>query len=470
MGSAAGKSRMILTLLALLSPSLCLFAKGKLVIESIERQLDLRGQAEKIRSVMVVRNAGQKPEPSMLIAVPEERELHLSYVKATVGKKKHHVLPIKKRGPNGEALHKLEFSKPLQPGKDKKVTVIYGYVGILTPNPSEIKQNDPHLVKYHGSIYETTPYMVETQKTSIKMSTSNVISSTKFKPKSHKGDKITYGPFTNIQAYASKPLSLHFETTAQFSTVTELEREIKVCHWGGVVFSETYNLRHSGAKLKDVFSRVDYERMQRGSSFEYMSAKLPANSYGIDYRDDIGNISTSNVRKSRKYVLFEMRPRFPLFGGWHVVFNLYYTVPIYQLVGAVTGSSTFMLNTTFSSPFEDIVVDEATLKIVLPEGSSGIKWVTPFHIDSVDFEIQKTYLDLTGRPVLVLHAKNLMRYHNQHFQVLYSYPSIMLHRGPMFVVIGFMAFFGLVILMTRVDFTIGQEELVSAKQSKRKTE
>eukprot|EP00470_Lotharella_oceanica_P006008 CAMPEP_0170178728 /NCGR_PEP_ID=MMETSP0040_2-20121228/13550_1 /TAXON_ID=641309 /ORGANISM="Lotharella oceanica, Strain CCMP622" /LENGTH=399 /DNA_ID=CAMNT_0010422143 /DNA_START=81 /DNA_END=1280 /DNA_ORIENTATION=+ len=391
----------------------------------------------------------------MLLAFSEERHQNLSYAKVNSGKSKLLVRQIDDKGPDGEVLYKASLSKALGPNQARKLTVILGFMGILVPYPQYVKQNDPHLVKYNGCLYVTSPYLVKKQTTTIKLSTPNVISSTKAKPHSHKGDKITYGPYTNIKAYTHKALSLHFESKAEFSTVTEMEREIKVCHWGGVVFTETYNLRNSGAYLKDVFSRIEYERMQRGSSFDFLTAKLPANSYGIDYRDDIGNISTSNVRETSKGVVMEMRPRFPLFGGWHTVFKLFYTVPIMQLVKSIVGSSSYILNTTFSTPFEGLIVEDATIKIVLPEGSSNIKWVTPFAIDSVDTEVQKTYLDLTGRPVLVLKAKNLMRYHNQYFQVWYSYPSIMIHRGPLFVVIGFATFFACVIIASRLDLTIG---------------
>ncbi|GAB5358195.1 hypothetical protein AAMO2058_000437300 [Amorphochlora amoebiformis] len=438
--------------------ALAIAVGADLAIDSVERNIDLRGQAEKSRAVMVVRNVGRKPEVGMTIAVPADREGNISYVKVTASKRKLIVDKSAQKGPNGEILYKVKFSKPLKPNQARKVSAIFGYVGIFEPFPAVMKQNDPHLVKYRGSIYETSPYLVKTQTTNVKLSTGNVISSTKTKPHVHKGDKLTYGPYTNIPAYTSKLLSLHFETQAKFATVTELEREIKVCHWGGVVFSETYNLRNSGSKLKDVFSRIDYEHMQHGASFDYLSAKLPKNSYGIDYRDDIGNISTSNVRETSKYVLFEMHPRFPLFGGWKAIFNVYYTVPIMQLVRSVSGTSSYMLNTTFSTPFDNVVVEKATVKIVLPEGTSDIKFVAPFEIDNVTTEVQKTYLDLTGRPVLVLQTSNLMKYHMQHFQILYSYPNIMLHRGPLFVVIGFASFFAFMIVASRVDLRVGVDK------------
>eukprot|EP00472_Partenskyella_glossopodia_P013669 CAMPEP_0197516666 /NCGR_PEP_ID=MMETSP1318-20131121/1561_1 /TAXON_ID=552666 /ORGANISM="Partenskyella glossopodia, Strain RCC365" /LENGTH=454 /DNA_ID=CAMNT_0043065569 /DNA_START=32 /DNA_END=1396 /DNA_ORIENTATION=- len=451
--------RTILLLLAIF----CLQAQSQLVLESVERQIDLRDAAERIRSLVVVRNDGPSQESEMIVAIPEAKRFNVSFVKVTESKKKLFVDKIDEFGPNGEPLYKVTFSKPLKPQKTKKLTIFYGFMGVFVPYPSENRQNDPHLVKYTANLYETSPYPVKKQTTMIKTSTANIVSYTKAKPHSQKGEKTTYGPYTDQSPYAFKALSLHFETKAKFMTVTHLEREIKVCHWGGVVFSEVYNLRNSGADLKDTFHRIDYENMQFGTSFHDLSAKLPKNSYGIDFRDDIGNISSSHVRETSKHVLFEMTPRFPLFGGWKSIFNLYYTVPIMQLVSSVAGTSSYILNTTFSTPFEGLYTESAIVKVVLPEGSSNIKWVTPFPIESVDTEILKTYLDLTGRPVLVLEARNLMRYHNQNFQVWYSYPNIMIHRGPLFVMIGFMAFFGFVIFTSRVDITIGT---ATAKKTK----
>eukprot|EP00466_Bigelowiella_natans_P010879 jgi/Bigna1/137674/aug1.40_g12382 len=335
--------RQLLPLLLLLfSNSL---TQASLVIDSIERKIDLSGHAERVRSVITVSNDGKKAESTMVLAVPSERSENLSFVKAIASKKKCKLINLPTTGPNDESLFEITFDKPLKPKQVKKITVISGFVGILTPYPAEGKQMDPHLVKYTGSLYEISPYAVKSQKTSIKLSTSNVLSSTKTKPYSSKGSKLSYGPYENIKPYTYKPLSIHFESKAQFSTLTELEREIK-----------------------DVFSRIDYEKGQRGSSFDHFTAKLPENSYGIDYRDDIGNISTSNVRETSKNVVFEMRPRFPLFGGWKSIFNLYYTVPITQLVSTIPGTSSYMLNTTFSTPFDEVVTEKATIKVVLPEG------------------------------------------------------------------------------------------------------
>lgn len=48
------------------------------------------------------------------------------------------------------------------------------------------------------------------------------------------------------------------------------------------------------------------------------------------YRDEIGNISTSNLKEMDDFVELELRPRFPLFGGWKTQYYIGYNVPSYQ--------------------------------------------------------------------------------------------------------------------------------------------
>ena len=48
------------------------------------------------------------------------------------------------------------------------------------------------------------------------------------------------------------------------------------------------------------------------------------------YRDEIGNISTSNMFSHDEAVDLELRPRFPLFGGWQTRFYIGYNVPSYE--------------------------------------------------------------------------------------------------------------------------------------------
>lgn len=51
-----------------------------------------------------------------------------------------------------------------------------------------------------------------------------------------------------------------------------------------------------------------------------LQAGFPVN-WGV-FRDMNGNISTSNVRTHKDYIEVELKPRFPLFGGWRSSYTL----------------------------------------------------------------------------------------------------------------------------------------------------
>ncbi len=61
-------------------------------------------------------------------------------------------------------------------------------------------------------------------------------------------------------------LRVHYENNNPFLTVTSMTRVIEVSHWGNIAVEETFDVAHTGAKLKGSFSRYDYQRMQDGFS------------------------------------------------------------------------------------------------------------------------------------------------------------------------------------------------------------
>ena len=88
----------------------------------------------------------------------------------------------------------------------------------------------------------------------------------------------------------------------------------------------------------------------------------------VYYRDDIGNISTSALRFLEDSVEVELRPRFPLFGGWKTHYVLGYNVPSYEYL--FSKGDNFVLNMRLLDHiFDDMLVEDLTLKIILPEGS-----------------------------------------------------------------------------------------------------
>ena len=82
--------------------------------------------------------------------------------------------------------------------------------------------------------------------------------------------------------------------------------------------------------MQGPFSRYDYQRTPAPSSIKSFKSVLPASASDVYYRDEIGNISTSNLWSQEDSVELELRPRFPLFGGWQTRFYMGYNVPSYE--------------------------------------------------------------------------------------------------------------------------------------------
>eukprot|EP00959_Pyramimonas_sp_CCMP1952_P175788 3673267-Pyramimonas_sp.AAC.1 len=93
------------------------------------------------------------------------------------------------------------------------------------------------------------------------------------------------------------------------------------------------------------------------------------------------------VRDEGDRTNLELMTRYPLFGGWSASFVLGYSVPLPLLVSKVTSSGRYRLNTTFGNALEagagtPMVVDQAEIRVALPEGSSDIKIVVLDNIAS----------------------------------------------------------------------------------------
>lgn len=64
-----------------------------------------------------------------------------------------------------------------------------------------------------------------------------------------KDNKVTYGPFTDVQPLAFELSTLHYENGKPMLTITELVRDLEVSHWGNnLAVEEHYALRNDGAK------------------------------------------------------------------------------------------------------------------------------------------------------------------------------------------------------------------------------
>jgi oligosaccharyltransferase complex subunit alpha (ribophorin I) len=241
-----------------------------------------------------------------------------------------------------------------------------------------------------------------------------------------------------------------------------------------------------GVRLKGHFSRLAHQQSKFHAStpaqiLTDLTLRVPPTAHTPYYYDTIGNVSTSHFRQgstpasqqrsskvktSPRVVdgVFEIRPRYPLLGGWNYSFVVGYDMPLEDAVKVDEGR--MILGVPFLTGWKDLLVDEAELKIVLPEGARyvhstpylrsvlnscrDVKVHTPFPIDNIIHSI--TYLDSTGRHTITLFKNHVTENHAQTVYVTYQYPMAASLQKPLTVATVVGGLFVLVMGLRRVDF------------------
>ncbi|XP_069912309.1 LOW QUALITY PROTEIN: dolichyl-diphosphooligosaccharide--protein glycosyltransferase subunit 1-like [Oryctolagus cuniculus] len=223
------------------------------------------------------------------------------------------------------------------------------------------------------------------------------------------------GSFIFYISYSQDAFKVHYENNSPFLTITSMTRVIEVARWGNIAVEENADLKHTGAVLKGPFSRYDYQRQPNSqiSSIRSFKTILPAAAQDVYYRGEISNVSTSHLLILDDSVEMEIRPRFPLFGGWKTHYIVGYNLPSYEYLYNL--GDQYALKMRFvDHVFDEQVIDSLTVKIILPEGAKNIQVDSPYEISRAPDELHYTYLDTCGRPVIVAYKKNLVEQHSGH--------------------------------------------------------
>jgi oligosaccharyltransferase complex subunit alpha (ribophorin I) len=93
------------------------------------------------------------------------------------------------------------------------------------------------------------------------------------------------------------------------------------------------------------------------------------------------------------------------------------TIKIYRLFAFLVGDEFVLQMDLISHIFDHMVIDDALVRIILPEGASNIEIETPYAVTRLPDTLHFTYLDVKGRPVVEIAAKNLVENHIQPFKV-----------------------------------------------------
>ncbi|WOL09765.1 dolichyl-diphosphooligosaccharide--protein glycosyltransferase subunit 1A [Canna indica] len=440
--------------------------RSELVISRIDRRVDLTSHIVRILSSIKVENVGNEVVSEVLLAFPNTQAKNLAAIKTLYNEGKGKAksssvsLPIRVAQPEGMppelTFYSISLPKGLEKGGAAAFDVLTVFTHSLQPFPEEITQADVQLVLFQDSAYYLSPYAVKVQTLGIRLPGGRLESYTKYPNAKLVDSELRYGPFADVPAFSYTPIIVHFENNYPFAVAHDLVREIEISHWGNVQITEHYTLAHGGARTKGGFSRFDYQARPsaRGlSSFSHLIFRLPPRAHSIYYRDEIGNISTSHLWGDSRKTQLEIEPRFPIFGGWKTTFTIGYGLPLQDFVFKVDGKR--MLNITFGSPMDEVVIDNLIVKVVLPEGSNAITASVPLPVKQGE-EIKYSHLDIVGRPVLVLQKNDVVPEDNLYFQVYYQFNNFSLLREPMMLISGFFLLFVACIAYMHIDMSISK--------------
>ena len=177
---------------------------------------------------------------------------------------------------------------------------------------------------------------------------------------------------------------MRFEFNKPVIHVASLERDIEVSHWGGnIAFEERHDLHHRGANLSTSFSRVKWAQSiyYHPVTFALKDMRFPLRVGSVDpyYTDVIGNVSTSRFRSSKREALLEIKPRYPVFGGWKFPFTVGWNSDAKNFLRR-TPSGGYVLNVPFlegPKQAEGVEYEQVRVQVLLPEGAEYVG--TPLH-------------------------------------------------------------------------------------------
>ena len=391
----------------------------------------------------------------------------------------------------------IRLPEPLKHKSKITLGISFTVAGSLVPLPATIGQSDRQFLKYSLSAFLPSAYATETERTRLKLATADIpeydkislpsenfkgVASQNGEDPAKMGSQLTYGPFENVPAFAYEPVSVRYEFNKPVPHVSSLERDLEVSHWGGNLATEEryHSLSNRAAGLKDHFNRVAWAQSQYigAASHAMRGLNIPlragaANAYFID---DIGNVSTSKFRPSanpKKIAMLELKPRFPLFGGWNYKFKIGWDRDMDSVVrrappGEGSSSDKYIMKVPFlEGPKvpEGVSYGSVTLSVLLPEGAKLLSYDSPIPVRSSQ-SLHRSFFDTIGRTRLTLRAENLVddlaapaiataNSRQSDLYIEYEYSSSAHFRKPLVILSGILSVFVLAWAVSKVDTRIG---------------
>ena len=271
--------------------------------------------------------------------------------------------------------YRATLPDPLAPSAQQTLSISYHVLSSLRPLPVTINQQDKQYLIHTFSTYSPSAYLTDKQKTKIKFPTVDIPDYTPSPER--QGSTFTYGPYENTPAGVEQEASVRYEFTKPLIHARLLERDIEISQWGGnLATEERYWLENIGAHLTNHFSRVTWASTQYynppTSALKQLNIPLQIGSLNPYFTDDIGNVSTSRFRSNLREATLELKPRYPVFGGWKYSFRVGWDANLKSFLRTLgTGDGQVLKVPFLEGPKmgEGVSYEKIDLRVILPEGA-----------------------------------------------------------------------------------------------------
>ncbi|TIA92907.1 hypothetical protein E3P99_00347 [Wallemia hederae] len=335
---------------------------------------------------------------------------------------------------------------------------------INDPLPREITQDDlAYSLSYKTYTHVVSPYHTHDMRVKIRTPTPKILKygMTYDDSKTTKnGGVITYGPWIDTAPYSipTDHIEILYEAAGPRLAYEKVDRSAQVSHWGNTIsYRDDIILRNIGPSLKGQFTRLTHQaqsflNMLPTNVATLLEMRLPNQSQEVWFVDQIGNVTTSHLKQSDAGTVLQLKPRYPLMGGWKYSFSVGWENTMKSVAKVVNGL--IKLSVPFSNTPSDVAVHEAVTRIILPEGAHMLDVSVPFEGATISYETTYTYLDTIGRPTVVVTAFNTSAAHNKDIVVVYSLSILNAARKPLTVSAAAFALFMTTSLLRRINTKI----------------
>ncbi|KAI0998935.1 hypothetical protein K3495_g9264 [Podosphaera aphanis] len=370
--------------------------------------------------------------------------------------------------------YRIRFPQPLAPKSQLIISINFSFLSALKPHPTAIHQSANQFLVYEFSARASSSYKTLKQKTEVKFPNNNVPDYTPSKSEdgasypTKTGSRFTYGPYSDTPIGAVEPIKVRYQSTKPLIHVSKLERDIEISHWGGnAAFEERYTLTNRAANLSKLFDRVEWASTvyynPPTTAIKGLKFPLKVGSLTPYFTDVIGNVSTSYFHSSKNEASLEIKPRYPIFGGWKYPFRLGWDVDLKKFLRKLNLADRYVLNVPFlegPKQIEGVEYKTIELRVILPEGAQNVEYSTTFPVVASEIYLHKTFMDTLGRTTLSLTAINIFdELRDRELIVTYDYTLYAALRKPLVIFSGLLSLFVAASILGGLDLGIRAKSL-----------